>query len=121
MLLLQGSEQEGSISDIPRNSAQFPDEDPEIPAEDVTEQEYCTTLRCKQEAEGIMDKMDQTVNPCDDFYKFACGGYLEKTTIPDDRPFISGFSEMENELNEQVKCDKLICMFRYCQHQCVCM
>ena len=60
----------------------------------------------------MMDKMDQTVNPCDDFYKFACGGYLAKTTIPDDRPYTSGFSVMTNELNEQVKCEEFIYLFR---------
>ena len=110
-LLFQAEGQEDK-SDRPRNSFQFSFEDPQISAQDVGEQKYCTNQRCKQEAENMMDKMDQTVNPCDDFYKFACGGYLAKTTIPDDRPYTSRLSVMTNELNEQVKCEEFICLFR---------
>ena len=27
--------------------------------------------------------MDQNTEPCDDFYQFACGGYLDLTVKPD--------------------------------------
>ena len=30
--------------------------------------------------------LDRTVKPCDDFYKFACGSWLQRTPIPEDRP-----------------------------------
>ncbi|MFO0656628.1 MAG: M13 family metallopeptidase [Polyangia bacterium] len=54
-------------------------------------------------ASGIDESIvDRAVNPCDDFYRFACGGWIKKTDIPADRPAWSrGFSEI-NERNQTV-------------------
>jgi len=66
-------------------------------------EEYCLTKGCIQTAADILDKMDETVNPCDDFYQFACGGFIKNTVIPDDRTSKSMFSVLGDRLNEQVR------------------
>lgn len=46
--------------------------------------------------------LDRSVDACEDFYQFACGGWIEATPIPADRPsWHRSFSEIQKE-NEQV-------------------
>ena len=72
------------------------------PTKDYMSPEYCMTPGCVQAAADILSNMDHSVNPCEDFYQFACGGFIEKTVIPDDRTRMSSFSVLSDELLTQV-------------------
>ncbi len=51
-------------------------------------------------AKAVLGDMDQAAAPCDDFYRYACGGWLDRTELPSDRPrWTRSFSEI-NATNE---------------------
>ncbi len=45
--------------------------------------------------------MDESADPCEDFFQYACGSWNEKHVIPEDRSSISPF-EILNERMEIV-------------------
>ncbi|KAK3754221.1 hypothetical protein QZH41_013125 [Actinostola sp. cb2023] len=45
--------------------------------------QVCTNEHCVKTASEIVKNLDQEVQPCDDFYLFACGGWKKEHPIPD--------------------------------------
>ncbi|XP_058793418.1 neprilysin-2-like [Phymastichus coffea] len=69
--------------------------------------EFCSSSRCLNEASFFKRYIDEKVNPCDDFYQFACGNFIKTTEIPADMNKIDTFSftqkNVMNELIDQMK------------------
>ena len=47
--------------------------------------------------------MDQTVDPCENFYKYSCGSWLKKTPIPDSRTRYSRFEKLSEQNSIVIK------------------
>lgn len=55
----------------------------------------CLTEQCIQTASDMLRSMDTTVNPCDDFYAFACNRWIKENPIPDGKSTWGTFGKLE--------------------------
>ncbi|XP_011866367.1 PREDICTED: membrane metallo-endopeptidase-like 1 isoform X1 [Vollenhovia emeryi] len=65
--------------------------------------DVCLTSGCVHTASKILKNLNPDVEPCDDFYKFACGSFIESTIIPDDKTSVNTFSIIVDDLEEQLR------------------
>ncbi|XP_053379958.1 neprilysin-like [Mercenaria mercenaria] len=65
--------------------------------------EVCLTPGCVTAAARVMGAMDMTVNPCDDFYNFACGTWIRKNVIPEDKSSFRTFTKLSDDVSMIVK------------------
>lgn len=60
-------------------------------------QQPCLNETCIHIASNILESMDSTVKPCDDFYAYACNGWIKKNPIPDGKTSWSTFFKLEQQ------------------------
>ena len=64
----------------------------------------CLSPVCITQAADIMRRMDKSVDPCTDFYKFSCGGLDNKyNVIPDQDNTLGTTSLSQLEIDKRLK------------------
>lgn len=56
-----------------------------------------------EKATQILNNMKPSTNPCDDFYQFVCGNYVDHTNIQNDQPWTNAFTQARNLVYQEVK------------------
>ncbi|KAJ8939317.1 hypothetical protein NQ314_011175 [Rhamnusium bicolor] len=62
-----------------------------------TGDEPCLNNTCVHIASKILEAMDVSVNPCDDFYLYSCNGWVKANPIPDEQPMETFKSKAEQK------------------------
>lgn len=63
--------------------------------------DVCQEPGCIHAASAILNSLDESIQPCDDFYSFACGKFLRETNIPEEKITVDTFSIVRDLLQEQ--------------------
>ncbi|KAG8505484.1 Membrane metallo-endopeptidase-like 1 [Galemys pyrenaicus] len=67
------------------------------------ETEVCSTPGCVMAAARILQNLDPSKDPCEDFYQYACGGWLRRHVIPETNSRYSVFDILRDELEVILK------------------
>ncbi len=59
----------------------------------------CTSVECLEAAYKIKSSLNMSADPCENFYQFACGGYVANTRIPSDKSKIGEMRGIADELH----------------------
>lgn len=63
----------------------------------------CFTSGCISAASHVLNAIDATAEPCNDFYQFACGSFVKNTYIPDDKLTVDTFSTLSDQIDIQLR------------------
>lgn len=59
----------------------------------------CLSEPCVSVASTVLGALDRSVDPCQDFYTFACGGWMRKNPLPEGKSRWGPFSNLwENNM-----------------------
>lgn len=73
-----------------------------MPHHEAENPNVCQTAGCVEAAASMISSIDASVHPCDDFYQFSCGQFVENTQIPDDKVTMNSFSLVQDRLQLQL-------------------
>ncbi|TMS33410.1 hypothetical protein L596_001154 [Steinernema carpocapsae] len=65
--------------------------------------EICTTEGCVQAANNLIMAMNNSVDPCDNFYEYACGKWNRNHPIPDDMFAFGTFAFVREHMRQQMR------------------
>jgi len=63
----------------------------------------CFTQECIQAASEMLERMDHSVDPCEDFYSFSCGNFIKNVYIPKEVDHVSIYSSLEKRNERKLK------------------
>ncbi|KAF9808055.1 hypothetical protein SFRURICE_017227, partial [Spodoptera frugiperda] len=73
------------------------------------DQAVCLKGSCIYTASEVIRALDETQDPCEDFYEFACGGWIKNNPIPEGKSSWGIFSkiELQNQLTIRYALEKV--------------
>jgi hypothetical protein len=68
-----------------------------------TKSTKCSTIECVHSSARIIEKMNATADPCEDFYEFACGDFVAEVHTPDEKATVNTLFLMNDKLQDYLQ------------------
>ncbi|XP_048750063.2 neprilysin-1-like [Ostrea edulis] len=65
--------------------------------------EVCNSPECVRAASKLLDSIDTSADPCDDFFQYACGQWRRKQVIPEDKAITGVFYQVDDSVDITLK------------------
>ena len=72
-------------------------------AKDRRNNRICTTPECISAAHRLLENVNTSADPCEDFNEFACGRFTREKRIPDDKGRITSFVPIGDTIYERAR------------------
>lgn len=66
-------------------------------------EKYCVAPPCIHAASNILDSIDFSVDPCQDFYEFSCNKWIKNNPIPNGKSLWGSFGKLEQQNQLSIK------------------
>ncbi|CAO1337140.1 unnamed protein product [Diamesa serratosioi] len=60
----------------------------------------CSSLSCVHASASLLDLINLNIDPCVDFYEYACGNFVEEVYTPDEKSTVDTLTLMNDKLTE---------------------
>jgi len=67
------------------------------------EKDACMTRECIAASHRIFQLMNEEADPCQNFYDYACGGFINKAIIDDDKSSATQWTPITNKIEQNGK------------------
>ena len=64
--------------------------------------QQCSSETCLEVASKLQKSMNETVNPCEDFFQYSCGSWIKNNPIPSSEGKITTAEVLKKQVNEQI-------------------
>ncbi|RUS82677.1 hypothetical protein EGW08_009580, partial [Elysia chlorotica] len=63
----------------------------------------CLSDKCVNAASRLKDYMDESVDPCDNFYEYACGGWMRRASLEPTENMRDMFTDVEDDFYRNMR------------------
>lgn len=71
-----------------------------VSSQDLNSEDFCSTAACVHSSASLLEKLHIDVDPCEDFYTYACGSFGDELGVPDEKTTTDTLTIIKDRVQE---------------------